>query len=336
MFFNLSSRLCVKFFLLLTPILVFTLLISSILPARTYIHISDIDRDADLFLHDLVSGMRRAWRPDPFGSSDRAPVWSPDGSHVAYASFNGDNYDVYVSHWSGASPRDLTFAAPMNDTYPAWSPDNTRVAFIRSYQGVFLICLVNAAAPAPDPLCFPAIQAPPRPFWSPDSTCIAFLQTVSGRDHEIYIASFDPLTIEPLFVSAPNQREFLPQWSPDGSSVFYLRDDDDGGIFRYDLHEQTNTPVYRINDVQSYALAPDGSYIALTDGDNLTIITADGAPVFDRDNLYPFDLAWSADSAILAFTQSTNSWDVAFLDLASGVVTRDVQPGNAQSPAWRP
>jgi Tol biopolymer transport system component len=61
------------------------------------------------------------------------PVWSPDGTRIAYChsglrSPDGANYTVWVMNADGSGQRKLTAGAARGYD-PAWSPDGTRVAF---------------------------------------------------------------------------------------------------------------------------------------------------------------------------------------------------------------
>jgi dipeptidyl-peptidase 4 len=59
-----------------------------------------------------------------------APVWSPDGSKIAFVS---DRVDHSLIGVYDLRARSVTFLSPSvdHDTSPTWSPDGTRVAFIR-------------------------------------------------------------------------------------------------------------------------------------------------------------------------------------------------------------
>lgn len=326
-------RLCVECFFFSLTLITLTLLFAHTLPPRTYAYTSDIDRDSDIFIHDLTSGARHAFPPDAFGATDRSPLWSPDGSRILYSSYQptGEGFDIYIAHWSGANARRLELEPPTNAFNLSWSPDGLQIAFMRTMRREDYGCVLALDQADAHPMCFP-IQPHSRAVWSPDSTRIAYTYSTIARNRDLYIVQLAPLTFQAL-TRTPDIREYAPQWSNDGQSLFYI--EDGSGIFRYDLRLASQTQIYEIDYVRIYSVSPDNTAIALTNGDDLYVVSTDGTVRFRGVALYPFDLAWSADSAILAFTQATNSWDIAFLDMASGVVTRDVQPGNAQSPGWR-
>src|SRR5207248_11104683 len=58
------------------------------------------------------------------------PVWSPDGTQIAFVSNRGDHSFVAVYH---AKTRTVTYLAPSVDfdTNPVWSSDSTHVVFTR-------------------------------------------------------------------------------------------------------------------------------------------------------------------------------------------------------------
>jgi Tol biopolymer transport system component len=63
------------------------------------------------------------------GEPVATPRWSPDGATIVYASWNGDNQDVYsVRADGGQSPWRVTFEASIEDN-PSWSRDGRSVYF---------------------------------------------------------------------------------------------------------------------------------------------------------------------------------------------------------------
>ena len=59
---------------------------------------------------------------------DLYPVWSPDGTRIAFVSTrNGGNYRIYIMDSDGRDPTRLTDG--VWDKEPAWSPDGRKIAF---------------------------------------------------------------------------------------------------------------------------------------------------------------------------------------------------------------
>lgn len=64
---------------------------------------------------------------------DFSPVWSPDGSTIAFASNRHGNYDLYTVSANGGSPTRITFHS--NDDIPSsFTPDGTAVIFSATRQ----------------------------------------------------------------------------------------------------------------------------------------------------------------------------------------------------------
>ena len=66
-------------------------------------------------------------------SYEQTPVWSPDGSQIAFSSDRYGNFDVYVMPASGGSATRLTFNSA-GETPSAFTPDGTQVLFSACIQ----------------------------------------------------------------------------------------------------------------------------------------------------------------------------------------------------------
>ncbi len=81
---------------------------------------------------------------DDFAGVRRQPVWSPDGTRIAFESNQDGNDEIYVINADGSNPIRLTNDVA-RDRMPAWSPDGTRIAFSRfsTREGNLEIYVVN-------------------------------------------------------------------------------------------------------------------------------------------------------------------------------------------------
>ncbi|MBN2031421.1 PD40 domain-containing protein [bacterium] len=74
-----------------------------------------------------------------------SPVWSPDGSQIAYVSWQNDNPDIYIMNSDGSNQRQLTYS-DMRDEHPCWSPFGDYIVFTsRRYMELdFDIFIMNS------------------------------------------------------------------------------------------------------------------------------------------------------------------------------------------------
>jgi len=75
--------------------------------------------------------------------SDQFPSWSPDGSHIAFASSIDYNFEIYVMNADGSNQRNLTNQSGF-DARPSWSPDGSQIAFQSLREGHPEIYVMNA------------------------------------------------------------------------------------------------------------------------------------------------------------------------------------------------
>jgi Tol biopolymer transport system component len=94
--------------------------------------VSRVDREAEqdrvaLHLLDLDSGAERQLTAGV--ASDTCPVWSPDGSQIAFVSTRTGQAQLFVIAPDGGEARELTSLPHGVAGTPAWSPDGSLIAF---------------------------------------------------------------------------------------------------------------------------------------------------------------------------------------------------------------
>lgn len=225
---------------------------------------------------------------------DYAPVWSPDGSRIAFYGYREPltNGDVYLINPDGTGLVDLT-----NDFYfssdPSWSPDGTQIAFTSGRDGNREIYVMNA-----DGTDLVNVSNDPGydldSAWSPDGTKIAFASS-RGGDYDIYVIEADGSN--PVNLTKHPAREFEPAWSPDGTKIAFVSDRD-GDLEIYVMNADgsgqsrlTNHP----GEDWAPAWSPDGSMIAYTHyqsrNNDIFVMNADGSGRVSLIN-HPADDAW--------------------------------------------
>lgn len=106
------------------------------------------------------------------------PVWSPDGTRLAYVSnrdANGKlNGEIYIVNADGTDPTDVTNSSAY-DRDPTWSPDGTKTAFFRGPEGSPGLYVMEADGSDVQEVVL-SVEGGGEPTWSPDGTKIAFVE----------------------------------------------------------------------------------------------------------------------------------------------------------------
>jgi dipeptidyl aminopeptidase/acylaminoacyl peptidase len=140
-----------------------------------------------LYLFDVDTGKTEPLTSDT-RYDDRAPVWSPDGTRIAYISNHapepdqsGTNDIFLVDARPGSTPVKLLTAWAPNDQHLLWSPDGRWIAYLlgappRDYAyGQDKLAVVPAAGGAPRVLTETLDLMASAPAFSPDGASLTFM-----------------------------------------------------------------------------------------------------------------------------------------------------------------
>ena len=156
---------------------------------------------------------------DPFLEPAR-PDWSPKGDLVAFQSFKGGTFHIWLMKPDGTGVRQLTDGHG-DDREPRFSPDGRKVAFSsdRGFKFNYDIWVADIdSGKLTQWTSSPADEF--EPAWSPDGTEIAFVSGTGAAG--ISIQSADSAGHGRPVVTAPDgARLNSPCWSPDGKNIAY-------------------------------------------------------------------------------------------------------------------
>ncbi len=80
---------------------------------------------------------------------DQFPVWSPDGSKIAFMHWQHDHWEIYLMNADGSGRWPLTGSSALlerrpNNVSPAWSPDGDQIVFLSDRGGDWEFYVMNA------------------------------------------------------------------------------------------------------------------------------------------------------------------------------------------------
>jgi Tol biopolymer transport system component len=136
-----------------------------------------VDLQGSLWIIPAKGG--RAKRITDYFNDARQPVWSPDGSRIAYFAYRDGGYDLWTIKPDGSDQRKLTQGA-WDDREPAWSPDGRRIAFSSDRSGNYDIWTLDVASGAVTQISRNG-REDRMPSWSPDGSRIAYAGIDGGK-----------------------------------------------------------------------------------------------------------------------------------------------------------
>jgi Tol biopolymer transport system component len=177
----------------------------------------------DVWIVDVAGGSPSRVTMDP--AVDATPIWSADGTRIAFSSQRAGPYQIYVTaSTAGATTQDelLLPKADAASIATDWSPDGRFIAYTRSGSATGLDLWVLPLSGTGQP--FPFLQTPAvedNAAFSPDGRWIAYQSNATGRD-EVYVRPFPPASGQ-FLVSRGGGTQ--PRWRGDGRELFFLAPD---------------------------------------------------------------------------------------------------------------
>jgi len=155
------------------------------------------------------------------------PLWTPDGSALVYQRTAKDAQDgIYRQPLSGGAPSRLLPADGTLTPFTAWgwTPQGDLVVMRRNANPPEVRVLPGGrpgTAADLKPL-FPTVPEAFEPAFSPDGRRVAYAVAQGGRS-EVYLAGWKPGADPVSPVSLTDGAGYLPQWSSDGRTLYYLK-----------------------------------------------------------------------------------------------------------------
>ena len=241
--------------------------------------VDDLDDGTDLWVIPAAGGIAVRLTNDP--ATEAGPVWSPDGTRVAFVSDRSGANGVYVMQSDGSNVVRIDPDVPGES--PTWSPTGDRIALVRA-DGVYLADAGGAPNPVrlgpPDGLD----QVWMDPAWSPLGGSLLVIDRKPGTSWSFIFEAEEDGSLVNLVTEAageygePAALYWDVDWSPNGDFLLFMAD---GGfnhaIFRQRLPD--GVPAQITEDgrgASSPSVSPSGHAFTFESFGDIYIGTPDG------------------------------------------------------------
>jgi serine/threonine protein kinase/Tol biopolymer transport system component len=181
--------------------------------------------------HDWTKGSGDVWTVDPARGAfsrltsapgyETAPVWSPDGRRIAFASDQGNVPKIYVRNANGTGADEILLEPPARSFPTDWS-----------HNGRYLLFMLNGGVTRTDIWRYDLGERTAAPFlassfdegWatlSPDGKWMAYVSDENAQP-QVYVRSFPDGEFKAQISTGGGAQ---PQWRRDGKELFYIAPD---------------------------------------------------------------------------------------------------------------
>lgn len=173
----------------------------------------------DIFTVPVEEGSWRNLTRTP-GVADRHPVWSPDGSRIAWFNDASGEYQLVVADQDGGNARTVEIDEPTFYFVPTWSPDGTRLAFTDTHYRVLVLDVESGDLRHVDTDRYAHPQRSMNPVWSPDSRYLTYARRLDTQLRAIIV--HDTQTGENHQITDGMADAIAPVWDESGDYLYFL------------------------------------------------------------------------------------------------------------------
>ena len=181
----------------------------------------DSQSNVDIWIIDLAR-VATPQRITDHPAREFDPVWSPDGTQVAFTSDRtGEKNSLYVRSSSGSGEDQLLVKSETVITTPDWSRDDVIMFSERGSATQSDLWTLSRSGERKRSVFLQTAYDELAAAFSPDGRWIAYESNKSGRN-EVYVRPF-PVNEQVLPISRDGGR--APRWRADGRELFFLAPD---------------------------------------------------------------------------------------------------------------
>ena len=188
--------------------------------------------------------------------ADHSQQFSPDGTHIVFASDRTGNYEIWIADADGKNQRQLTDSHDSKGS-PRFSPDGNFVAYDAQIAGISDIYIISVNGGAARRLTVNG-KNNSLPAWSVDGNLVFFLSNSSGSDQiwKIPLSGGEAVQIT-------KEGAFEMFAAPDGKTIIYSKGSGKSGLWSVKTDGGGEKPFPELADAgawRSWTVTPSGIY----------------------------------------------------------------------------
>jgi eukaryotic-like serine/threonine-protein kinase len=206
-------------------------------------------------------------------ANEASPVWSPDGSQIAFNSSRAGAFDIYVKASNGAGNEELLVKSNNQKGPHDWSPDGRYILYgeldPKTNVDLWILPLFGDRTP------YAFLQTPfaeGQGRFSPNGRWVTYSSNETGTT-QVYVRPFQALGGQRMVSTTGGAQ---PKWRADGKELFYLSAD--RKLMTVDANEGDNSITFGspkpLFEVRAVVGAPGSLLYAPTrEGQRFVVIT---------------------------------------------------------------
>jgi tricorn protease len=161
------------------------------------------------------------------GANDRSPVWSPNGSSIAWFSDESGEYELHIAPQDGhGETRKIALHGSGFYEDPQWSPDSRKISFIDNARELYILDVATGEAAK---VAAQAVYGPRQDLehaWSPDSKWVAYTQNTPTYTRRLALYSLEQKRAFELTDGLSDASN--PVFDPNGKYLYFFASTDSG------------------------------------------------------------------------------------------------------------